>query len=95
MTLVRYSAGIISELMLRIEPVPMTTRAHALLTGSPYQAEILKIRERSAAREAWLYEKLRRTDDELQVRRIAQRPRGIPTRLAGHRQAAGCPVGCR
>lgn len=54
----------------RIEPVPMTTRAHALLTGSPYQAEILKIRERSAAREAWLYEKLRRTDDELQVRRI-------------------------
>lgn len=55
---------------LNVEPVRLTTRAHALLTGSPYLAEIQLIRERSSAREAWLYEKLRQTDDELQVKRI-------------------------
>lgn len=54
----------------RVEPVRTTTRAHVFLTGSPYQAEMAEIREWSSRREARLYEKLRNSDDEEQVRRI-------------------------
>lgn len=61
----------------RLESLDAGTRAHALLTGSPYLRDLEEINRISAEREQELYAALREAEDLEEVHRLVRRLRRL------------------